>query len=377
MRLLSLIARPLTLLSSSIIASSNHPSHSLFRNPRLASILTSVGFVAAWTTQTTTVSTALRGKSSGRAYFETNNSMDNTVGYLNATAAAALDEELMSQPGFTLEQLMELAGFSVAQAVYQVVEKQQQHRRTVHAILPKSRPHILVICGPGNNGGDGLVAARHLVHFGYDCTVVYPKRSSSKQHYSNLVQQCFDMGIVIRDDLPEEFDDDALQKEQGGGLSVPYAAIVDAIFGFSFIGTPREPFCTILQKLTRVVQDDDSNTIIVAVDIPSGWDVDHGAVHSAFRPAALVSLTAPKLCARFFTGRHHFCGGRFLPPALARKYNLRVPPYVGTEQIVELPTRGGGDVGGDCDDYDWQKEHAEYLVDKSSAVSSSIIGRLH
>ena len=80
------------------------------------------------------------------------------TGYLDAESAANLDKELMSTPGFTLEQLMELAGLSVAEAVYTVMEESTS-----------SKPlKILVICGPGNNGGDGLVAARHLVLFGYE-----------------------------------------------------------------------------------------------------------------------------------------------------------------------------------------------------------------
>jgi NAD(P)H-hydrate epimerase len=39
---------------------------------------------------------------------------------------------------------------------------------------------ILVACGPGNNGGDGLVAARHLFHYGYQPTIYYPKQSKNE-----------------------------------------------------------------------------------------------------------------------------------------------------------------------------------------------------
>lgn len=235
---------------------------------------------------------------------KTDNEID--VGYLNAEDAYNLDVELMSAPGFTLEQLMELAGLSVAQVVYKVSSQ--------------STSKTLVVCGPGNNGGDGLVAARHLVHFGHNCIVVYPKRPTKQPHYMNLVKSCEDLDIPILDAMPKD-------------LST-FDIIVDAIFGFSFTGTPREPFNNILNDI--MVAQRKHNTPIVSVDVPSGWNVDEGDINGlGFMPDILISLTAPKLCSKSFRGRH-FCGGRFLPYALAEKYHVSMPPYPGTDQYMEL-----------------------------------------
>jgi len=49
----------------------------------------------------------------------------------------------------------------------------------------------------------------------------------------------------------------------------------------------------------------------------------------------LVSLTAPKLCANYFNGKH-FLGGRFIPPELESKYELNLPPYPGIDQVVDI-----------------------------------------
>ena len=57
------------------------------------------------------------------------------TGFLNAQDAADLDVELMSTPGFSLEQLMELAGLSVAEAVYMVGTEKQKKQR------------VLLVCG--------------------------------------------------------------------------------------------------------------------------------------------------------------------------------------------------------------------------------------
>ena len=72
--------------------------------------------------------------------------------------AAAIDEELMGPLGFSVDQLMELAGLSVACSV-------------ASEFPSASHSRVLVIAGPGNNGGDGLVAARHLHHSGYTVEV--------------------------------------------------------------------------------------------------------------------------------------------------------------------------------------------------------------
>lgn len=83
------------------------------------------------------------------------------------------------------------------------------------------------------------------------------------------------------------------------------------------------------------------------MDVPSGWNVDQGDVAGlGFVPDVLVSLTTPKESARFFQGRH-FVGGRFLPPKLAQKYNVQMPPYPGTSQVMEVTTHTRGEFS--CD----------------------------
>jgi hypothetical protein len=87
--------------------------------------------------------------------------------------------------------------------------------------------------------------------------------------------------------------------------------ILDAIFGFSFHSEPRPPFDEPIRAFKR------TQTPIVSVDIPSGWDVEAGNPKQLyFTPDVLVSLTAPKRGVKSFQGRH-FLGGRFIPPLVS------------------------------------------------------------
>lgn len=54
------------------------------------------------------------------------------------------------------------------------------------------------------------------------------------------------------------------------------------------------------------------------------------------QPQLLISLTAPKECARRFTGPHHILGGRFLSAPLLERFGLKLPRYEGARQIVDI-----------------------------------------
>eukprot|EP00741_Cyanophora_paradoxa_P012523 tig00020611_g12101.t1 len=150
----------------------------------------------------------------------------------------------MGPLGFSVDQLMELAGQACALSV-------------ARAYPLEKHPRVLVICGPGNNGGDGLVAARHLAHFGYKPAIVYPKRTA-KPLYANLVVTCESLGIPVLDALPADFE-------------AAFDVVVDAIFGFSFMsGGVRPPFDAILAALAR------TKLPVASIDVPSGWDLEKG-----------------------------------------------------------------------------------------------------
>jgi NAD(P)H-hydrate epimerase len=98
----------------------------------------------------------------------------------------------------------------------------------------------------------------------------------------------------------------------GEKLLSSYDLVLDGIFGFSFKpqGGIREPFNSIL----KLLRENDSKIPIASIDIPSGWDVEQGDTENfGIRPQTLISLTAPKICTKYFNG-HHYLGGRFIPP---------------------------------------------------------------
>ncbi|KAH3672822.1 hypothetical protein WICMUC_004044 [Wickerhamomyces mucosus] len=199
---------------------------------------------------------------------------------------------------------MELAGLSVAEATF------------------KSFPllkDVLIIAGPGNNGGDGLVAARHLKLWGYNPKVYYPK-SSQKDLFKGLQTQLKNLDVEFVQDI------NGFEKFQ---------LIIDAIFGFSFkSGEIREPFKSIIEGINNV-----PSIPILSVDIPSGWDVEKGFVKGGIRePDVLISLTAPKPVANHLDlGKtQHFVGGRFIGKEFAERYGIEIYNYKGYDQTVKL-----------------------------------------
>ncbi|CAM9439361.1 unnamed protein product [Chrysoparadoxa australica] len=274
-----------------------------FSSLRFAHTLTRRGLLGGLVT-----TSLLHGAAAGAAQPSCNmgtNGQTPAAMLLTQEQAQAIDLELFES--FSVDQLMELAGLSVACAVERCT----------------SRGKVMVVAGPGNNGGDGLVAARHLWHFGYEPLIVYPK-PTPKPLYENLLKQVQQLGIPVVPTLPAEGFDG-------------YVAVIDSAFGFSFKGKPRPPFDAILATMAA------TKVPVISVDVPSGWDVEKGDVNGiGLNPAVLVSLTAPKECAKYFNGRH-FLGGRFVPPDLAKRYGLVLPPYPGSDQIVEIQEWNGSE----------------------------------
>ena len=151
----------------------------------------------------------------------------------------------------------------------------------------------------GNGGGDG---------------------ETDKPLFRNLVTQCTKMGLTFVDETPsqERFDSE-------------YDLCVDALFGFSFKPPVRPGFVDIVQRMTS------AKIPVASVDVPSGWDVEKGDLDGqGIKPETLISLTAPKLCANKFEGKHHYLGGRFVPEAIKVKYSLNLPDYPENDSYVKL-----------------------------------------
>lgn len=232
------------------------------------------------------------------------------VKYLSQSEAINIDKELFDTYSFSIDQLMELAGQSCAIAIAKS-----------YPLSTSSSKKILVCCGPGNNGGDGLVCARHLKLFGYSPDIYYPKRADNLQNKRMFIQ-CVQNDISVMDNcFIDEGDPLVLQD---------YELIVDALMGFSFKPPVRKPFINIINLLR------DTSVPICSIDIPSGWDVEKGPPEDGIKPEMLISLTAPKMCASHFNGKFHYLGGRFVPKKLESQYNLNLPNYPGTDSIVQL-----------------------------------------
>lgn len=232
--------------------------------------------------------------------------------FLNQQEAINIDNSLFNDYKFSVDQLMELAGQSCAVGI---VECYPVHEKDIDDVKKKS---VLVCCGPGNNGGDGLVCARHLKIFGYLPTLYYPKRTD-KPLYKNLLIQCEMNDIPIIDKITDITDSSA------------YRLIVDAIFGFSFKPPVRSEFVPVLDFLQR------TQIPVCSIDIPSGWDVEKGPPkEGGINPQMLISLTAPKLCAKYFNGKFHFLGGRFVPKKLEEQFGLNLLEYSGQSLVTPI-----------------------------------------
>ncbi len=178
----------------------------------------------------------------------------------DAEAMRATDRWAIEQQHVASLELMERAGAGVARAV------------EVHA----AEGPAAVVCGKGNNGGDGLVVARLLRDAGWAVTVIVT---------SALDELCGDARANL-DRLPGEA---PVTLQQGAGAIAGATVLVDALLGTGFAGEPHGPVAAAIAALN------DSPAPVIAVDVPSGVDASTGAVSgTAVRAAVTVTFHAAK-----------------------------------------------------------------------------------
>ena len=230
------------------------------------------------------------------------------------TPAEAVELDRATQAGgVPAADLMERAGRAVAQAVTDLLGGTYGRR-------------AVVVCGKGNNGGDGLVAARHLAREGIGVAVVMIEvaedlREPAAGNLARLRSET-DARILPADALPREL--------------ARADIAVDAIFGTGFRGIPEDEWAAAIAELNA------APVPVIAVDILSGVDGTSGAVAGEAVEAELtVTFGAPKTGALLLPGAERAGDVRVVdigfPADLMRTDLWLTEP---SDVAVVLPTRG-------------------------------------
>jgi len=139
-------------------------------------------------------------------------------------------------------------------------------RRLVNKLENVDAKNILIFVGLGNNGGDGLVMARHLVGYGANVTVILLgtpdkiKTDESNWNWS-LLQKMPSVKLLSGDSFDFNFKPDV---------------IVDGILGTGITGDIREPYASAINFINK------TNCYKFAVDVPSGLDPQTGETANIF-----------------------------------------------------------------------------------------------
>lgn len=139
---------------------------------------------------------------------------------------------------------------------------------------------VAVICGPGNNGGDGWVAARLLHAAGREVRVLALKDPSS---------QAGDAGAAARAALQAGVRWTLRSPDEPARIPGAAAVVIDAVFGFGFRGPVREPYGSVLDAIGAC------GAPVLSADVPSGVESDTGVADaSAVRASVTVTFHALK-----------------------------------------------------------------------------------
>jgi NAD(P)H-hydrate epimerase len=138
---------------------------------------------------------------------------------------------------------------------------------------------ILIVCGSGNNAGDGYAAARHLHNWGHRVTIVALKPIDDLTGDARIMADVArKMRINITDDL--------------NAIAGSWDLILDAIFGTGLSRAPAGDYADAIDRINEMA----AAVPVIAVDIPSGLDCDTGeALGACVEATSTVTFVAEKI----------------------------------------------------------------------------------
>lgn len=230
---------------------------------------------------------------------------------VSAAEMREIDRLAVEDFGIGLAQMMELAGAGLA-------------RLAGEAMGGTTGKRVTVLGGPGNNGGGGLVAARHLANRGAEVHVVLAQpvgrlHVAARERLLTLIEMQVLCCVAAWDLADGELD----------ALLAGSDLVIDALLGYSADGPPRGPVRELLEPIAR------SNTGVLSLDLPSGIDPDSGAVDgAALRATATMTVALPKRGLLTASGRTYsgdlYLADIGLPAALYARAGLHfTDPFLG------------------------------------------------
>lgn len=182
----------------------------------------------------------------------------------------------------------------------------------------------LVLAGPGNNGGDGWVVARHLAEAGWDVTVALPAgRRPETPDAIAMADRAEAMGIPVVVADPAQ-------------IATGEAVVIDAMLGTGTAGAPRGAIGEVVAAVIA------SGAPVAALDVPTGVDADTGRVDGdALRAEVTITFAGDMPGLRVAPGRGH--AGRVVVADIGIPRDLRPDPVAwlaGDGAIAAIPPRG-------------------------------------
>ena len=234
--------------------------------------------------------------------------MTRSIPSLTTAQMAEVDRLMIEDFGIQLIQMMENAGRNLA----------EQARRMLDGKLAGRK--IVVLCGAGNNGGGGMVTARHLHNRGAELRVKFvgdPARlGNTPAHQWRILKA---MGLATNDDP----------------ILAQTDLIVDALIGYGLTGDPRGPVAEWIERATT------ANRPILALDAPSGLDTTTGIPgQPCIRATATLTLALPKV-GLLVPSAWAFVGDLYLadigvPPELYQRMGIEVGPLFGDDTLIRV-----------------------------------------